>query len=252
MNFYTLKNINGFKVALDRREVSYDSEGYEGAFLDVFTLLPKQKSKSELLLVDLNNFYEALLHEVIELNQNNKKLEESILYLANQWGHLRLNSTQIPADMSGSLANILYSSHCKNYYSKSLLPSGMTYAEEEFFYWKVLLTEIIPSSQPWLKSFMDRNGFQLSIKNMNSCIREGINIQYKSLKRSSYDIVPTNILSAITIFSQTKRPRKKKSTTIICAYGPCQNEVPENLGRGRARVTCSDSCRTLKARYKNR
>lgn len=267
MNIHTLKNKSGFKLALDRREIAYDSEGYEGAIVDIQTLIPKHKKEPELHLVNLNDLYESLLNEVIDLKDSKTNLEESVLKLANKWGHLRIYSPTLSSNLENVLEKIIpnlvinqpsnfekirYAAHCKLYSSKNILSSGMTYAEEEFFYWKVLLTEIIPSSQSWLKPFMDKNGIQLNINNLNACIKDGIDIKYKSLKRSSYDMKPTNMLSAITIFSRTKRPRIKKTTSIICAYGPCQNEVPNNLGKGRARITCSDSCRTLKARHRTK
>lgn len=189
--------------------------------------------------IDLNEMFQDLYEKAIHIKDEKVSLTDAIISSANKWGFLR-NGSMIEisnevkfSKLNGSFINQLYQ------------------GAEEYKYWKLLLQKVIPHTQDFLKFYLRANKMELSLSELNDCINGSVPV-YKSLKRSSYDVIPLDLLAAITIFSQTKRDRREKDATIICAYEKCNNEVPNNLGKGRSRKTCSNSCRTLLSRHRTK
>jgi len=248
MKFFNTKSKSGFKIVYEKRQIT-DSEGYEMYEFKVPVLRPNKLDDVILFEVNLNNFYEELSKEIVAIKDGKTTLDDSILKLSNNWGYLRVKSHNVnPSanDSLGSLGYVLFKHQIKQ------LSSNESYGEMEYNFWKLLIHKVIPATKSWLQTYVRLNFNELQLSNLNDCIKDGVEVRYKSLGRTSYEVVPTTLLSAITMFSKTKRQGMKKSENRTCAYGPCNNQFAVNLGYGRARVTCSDSCRTLKAKHREK
>ena len=245
MEFKNIKHKSGYiiDVSFGKKFDTYgDYKILKSKNSDNSLLLPCSTSSNEYLEFNANlrRFYNELLTEVEKIKSQKSNLQQSIVKLANNWGYLLYSRNLVVQGLleSHGYKKRLHKAHLKNY-------DGM----KEYKYWKLLLEKVIPSTQAHLKSYIEKNNNQMTLFDKNQCLI-GTRVEYKNLHRTSYEVIPTNLLAAITIFSQTQRPRRKKSIAINCAY--CKKEITENLGAGRPRVTCSDSCRTLKAKHRKR
>ena len=198
------------------------------------------ESEYQELTLNLSDVYNDVFEKVISIKDNKTNHVESIISLANNWGFLR----KAPNMFDDSLFENDDMYH--EYQNKSKFDRFN--GEEEYKYWKLLLDKIIPASQSFLENYLKQNNNQPTISDFNSCLDRGITISYKSLKRTSYEVTPINLLSALTIFSKSRKERRKKQAVIICSYSKCEKEILQNIGIGRGRTTCSDSCRQLKYR----
>ena len=208
------------------------------------SLIPKKnKYESECIEININlsDVYNDLLDKVISIKDKKINPNEAIISLANQWGFLCLPFFSLSRHSLFSDDEVLKKIERQ---SKFESYDGMS----EYKYWKLLIDKIIPSSQSFLYPYLKKNNNQPTLNDFNSCLVGGVHIEYKSMARTSYEVTPTNLLSALTIFSKSRKERRKKEAVIICAYSKCNNEILQNIGVGRGRTTCSDSCRTLKAR----
>lgn len=234
-----LQNIilkSGFKIKTKKEVYSLDS--YEGEFYNSKSLYRVSKSFGdiEIRTIDVKDFYNALLDEAVKIKDKKIDLDKSINLLSNEWGFLRIANQHIDSKL-GKLSEILIKTNLKNFDGR-----------KEYEYWKLILTKLIPSTQPWFSTYIKSHSLQMRVSDFNNCIKDGVDIKYKSLSRTAYTITPTNLLSAIAIYSKSIKPRKKHSIVSVCAYSKCQKEFSQHLGAGRTRLTCSDSCKTLKSR----
>lgn len=209
---------------------------------DTSKLIPKSEdidSEFQELKINIADVYNDALDKVINIKDKKITHVDAILALANKWGFLNM-----PLPL---FHNTIFDDD--ELYKKLEKERGFTRYDgrQEYKDWLLLLNKIIPSSQSFLQHYLKVNQNEPSIDDFNHCIM-GVEVRYKSLKRTSYEVIPKNLLAALTIFSKSQRERRKKETVVICAYSKCNNEIAQNLGVGRGRVTCSDSCRTLKAR----
>ena len=250
MNFYNIKSKSGFKLLYENRQIT-DSEGYEMHEYKVPVLKSNKLDDFILTEVNLNNLYNELLMEVRNIKEGKSSIENSILILSNNWGYLRVKHYTSSLGSVDKLCQILIKHQIKQI-SNIEENYGKNFGEIEYNFWKLLIQRVIPATQSWLSTYVKDKHLELSISNLNDCIANGVEVKYKSVDRASYEVIPTTLLSAITMFSKTKRKGKKQPETRICAYEFCNNEFTVNLGYGRPRVTCSDSCRTLKAKHRNK
>ena len=211
---------------------------------DMTSLVPKRdnyESEYQEITLNLANVYNDLLDKVISIKDKKINRNEAITRLADRWGFLYLPFYSLSKHSLFSDDEIL-----KEVEKQSRFKSYD--GEKEYKNWGLLVDKIIPSSQSFLYPYLKKNDNEPTLDDFNSCLIGGVNIEYKSIARTSYEVTPTNLLSAITIFSKSRKERRKKEAVIICAYSKCNNEIIQNIGVGRGRTTCSDSCRTLKAR----
>lgn len=192
------------------------------------------------LSINLNDLYNDLLSKVIKIKDKKISLNDAILECANKWGFLCMPNYH---DFGSSLMNdeaynnLINEGKFKSYKGK-----------REYSRWKLLLNSIIPASQSFLSTYLKQTRNIPSIEDYNTCLYQGVDVTYKNLTRTSYEVIPTSLVAAIVIFSKSRKQRVKKETIVICSYSKCNNEIPQNMGVGRGRLTCSDSCKTLKSR----
>lgn len=209
---------------------------------DASKLIPKKEDldiEYQELNINIADVYNDALDKVLNIKDKKTTHVEAIHALANKWGFLNM-----PVPLFG---NKIFDDDedAKNREKKRNF--ARYDGRKEYEDWLLLLNKIIPSSQSFLQQYLKVNQNEPCIDDFNHCI-VGVEVKYKSLKRTSYEVIPNSLLAALTIFSKSQRDRRKKETVVICAYSKCNNEVTQNLGVGRGRVTCSNSCRTLKAR----
>ena len=252
MKFINYKHKSGYLIDIKKSEqMKVGGIAFTGTW-DVSELVPIKKNDGadlQKITINLNDLYQDLYTCVIKIKDNKLEIREAILNLANKWGSLNCNSETFENLFGTSDTEAELNAEYKLLFRQAL--SERYVPVNEYRDWKLLLQKVIPNTQNFLQTYIKKNHLELSLVEYNFCVRD-TRVQYKSVNLSSLDLIPQTLLSAITIFSQTKRDRRKKTTTIICAYENCNNEVTDNLGPGRPRVTCSDSCRTLKAKHRNK
>ena len=130
---------------------------------------------------------------------------------------------------------------------------NFSYAKCEYQSWYKLLFYIVPYAKFGKQYIKNKNnvGLDSYLEKLNECIADGVRVEYKKHQRFTYDVIPLNLLAAITLFSQkTRSPKNTKDLGLkTCNYGPCSNKLEMKLGKGRERMYCSNSCKVLMSKY---
>lgn len=209
---------------------------------DASKLIPKNEDidiEYQELNINIADVYNDALDKVLNIKDKKITHVEAILALANKWGFLHKPLPLFWQSIFDDDEDAIKADKDRQWTRYD--------GRREYKDWLLLLNKIIPSSQSFLQQYLKANQNEPSIDDFNHCVM-GVEVKYKSLKRTSYEVIPNTLLAALTIFSKSQRERRKKEAVIICAYSKCNNEIIQNIGVGRGRTTCSDSCRTLKAR----
>lgn len=262
MKFLNQRNQSGFELKL---EPAYwdlqNTQDKRTKRVDVHTyrLYPKKADEGEIFEVDMNILLRELRAASLGIRKNEIDLNDAIFNLANKWGHIQsqlpnfinLNNYKKQLDMVVMSHLIHANSRFFDDLEEELSYTWKeVYSEHEYNAWKNLLEIIIPVTEPEGKQFLKINKKrERYLEVLNQIVSEGAIVKFKSIHRKSYDVIPTNLNTAITLFAQKKRNIQKVDISSSCAYKPCGKEITIDLGPGRQRKYCSDSCRVLKGKY---
>lgn len=262
MKFLNQRNKSGFELKLEPAYWDIQStENKRTKKVDVHTyrLYPKKIDEGEVFEVNMNILLRELRVASLAIRKNEIDLNDAILDLANKWGHIQSKLPNfIKFNNYKKLWGNLVKSHLvranRNFFEdlEEELDSTWTkvYSDHEYNAWKNLLEIIIPVTEPEGKQFLKVNKKrERYLEVLNQIMSEGAIVQFKSIDRKSFDVIPRNLYTAITLFAQKKRNNQKIDISSSCAYKPCGNEIAIDLGPGRQRKYCSDSCRVLKTKY---
>ena len=254
MKFTAQKTKSGFVLQYQPSSLENGAIDSSGKIvpIDEPYIHPKKVDDAIIYSADLDELYDDLCIEVLRIAQN-FDWDESIEKLANKWGHLQC---KLPLFLDESDMEILKSGHANSANNKFFLNNNskeidITYAKSEYESWHNLLFYIIPYAK-FGEEFLKNNGrLDSYLWKINECIDDGVRVEFKKHQRLSYDVIPLNLLAAITLFAQKKRASKNKKEikSKTCNYGPCSNKLEIKLGKGRERMYCSNSCKVLMSKY---
>jgi len=254
MKFIAQKTKSGFRLQYQPSSLENGAIDSSGKLvgIDEPYIHPRKINDAVIYQADLDELYEDLCAEVLRIAQN-FDWDESIEKLANKWGHLQC---KLPLFLDKSDMKALKSGHAKSVNEKFFLNNNskevnVTYAKSEYESWYRLLFYIIPYARFGEEFLKNNERLNQYLMKLNECIKDGVRVEFKKHQRLSYDVIPLNLLAAITLFAQKKRALKntKEIKSKTCNYGPCTNKLEIKLGKGRERMYCSNSCKVLMSKY---
>ncbi|MDA9340833.1 hypothetical protein N9R25_02355 [Gammaproteobacteria bacterium] len=256
MKFIASKPKSGFEIKYHADlevDSAIDSQG-KLVPIPAPSLCPKKIKNSVMYEVNLIELFDDLCDEAIKVAQKYHP-DESILKLANKWGYIQYKHSR---GYNLKWSGLVMRSHANAANSEFFLNSSeneinFSYAKCEYQSWYKLLFYIVPYAKFGKQYIKNKNNLGLDsyLEKLNECIADGVRVEYKKHQRFTYDVIPLNLLAAITLFSQkTRSPKNTKDLGLkTCNYGPCSNKLEMKLGKGRERMYCSNSCKVLMSKY---
>ena len=256
MKFIASKPKSGFEIKYHADlevDSAIDSQG-KLVPIPAPSLCPKKIKNSVMYEVNLIELFDDLCDEAIKVAQKYHP-DESILKLANKWGYIQYKHSR---GYNLKWSGLVMRSHANAANSEFFLNSSeneinFSYAKCEYQSWYKLLFYIVPYAKFGKQYIKNKNntGLDSYLEKLNECIADGVRVEYKKHQRFTYDVIPLNLLAAITLFSQkTRSPKNTKDLGLkTCNYGPCSNKLEMKLGKGRERMYCSNSCKVLMSKY---
>ena len=256
MKFIASKPKSGFEIKYHADlevDSAIDSQG-KLVPIPAPSLCPKKIKDSVMYEVNLIELFDDLCDEAIKVAQKCHP-DESILKLANKWGYIQYKHSH---GYNLKWSGLVMRSHANAANSEFFLNSSekeinFSYAKCEYQSWYKLLFYIVPYAKFGKQYIKNKNntGLDSYLEKLNECIADGVRVEYKKHQRFTYDVIPLNLLAAITLFSQkTRSPKNTKDLGLkTCNYGPCSNKLEMKLGKGRERMYCSNSCKVLMSKY---
>ena len=237
----TARYVSGTKI--DKEDEIIEGRGIKIFKGDSYLIKPKLKnSKKEFINVSLDDLYEDIKLAVHHFKDDPHSINNSILDLSTKYGFLCF-STSSPL--------LLHEDESVVRRIEDLITADMSAYEpdgfDEYATWKYLITQFFPPNLPYLESWVKSKNIEYGLPFLNRNLTFTM-VVFTSLKMNKFDVIPTALISAIILYIKAKKHNKEPF--FECNYEPCKKIVINNIGKGKPKKYCSNSCKSMAWRLK--